>query len=313
MAAENPPYAIGADSHSAEVFRRAISSLLGGVTGVADGGIVNATDLQVSAGSGNSINVAAGECWIPGNSEGTKMGAYYAYNDATVNLGITPSGSGIVFAIVVASVNDQAYTGNPSYTGAPADDSWGLAVIQQLGSYPATPTNSLLLAQVQVPISASSSSSYTITDKRALNQLTVGLGEAGNPSGSLFGASGTVSGTTVAPLGSATTQFLRGGVTKVTSGSSGLQVPVAGEYLVIAGASFALNAGVAGTVFVGENGGTTAFTDSVSNAAGGPVTLSARASGILSLGAGAIVNTILASTGTPAYSASDLSIALLSV
>lgn len=171
MAAENPPMAIQADSHSAEVVRRSITSLLGGVTAGTPGGIVNVADLAVTAGSGNSLNVAPGEVWIPGNSQ-AHMGAYYGYNDGIVNLGVTPNGSNPLYAIVTASVNDQAYTGNPGV----ANNTWNLLLTQGTAApsptVPATPANSLLLATVLVPAAASSSAAYTITDNRVPVRIT---------------------------------------------------------------------------------------------------------------------------------------------
>lgn len=168
MAAENPPYAIAADSHGAELFRRAVASLLpsglGGLSG-ALGCVIGTGDMLVTAGAGNTVSVAAGEAWIPG-SVGAAQGLYYAYNDAAVSLTITPNASNPLYAIVTASVNDQAYSGNPGVTS----NEWGLLVTQGTPSsspvVPATPNDSLLLATILVPANASSSSSYTITDNR---------------------------------------------------------------------------------------------------------------------------------------------------
>ena len=97
MAAQNPAFCIQADAHSAELFRRAVGTLIGGNTLGTPGGCIAPADLAVTAGSGNSVSVATGECWIPGSSA-SHMGAYYGYNDATVNLGVTPNASNPLYA-----------------------------------------------------------------------------------------------------------------------------------------------------------------------------------------------------------------------
>jgi len=228
MASENPPFAIQADSHSSELFRRAICSLTGGVTNGTPGGVVAPADLAVTAGSGNSVNVAAGEVWVPGSSA-SHMGAYYGYNDAVVNIGTTPNASNPMYYIITATVNDQAYTGNDSSV---TNNTWN--VLATAGtpapspSVPATPANSLLLATVLVPASASSSSSYTIVDKRVF----VGMPNANrnNPAGIIVqtAASAVGVGYTQVTFGAAT-PVLKGGMTWTPSAFT---VPVAGLYSV---------------------------------------------------------------------------------
>jgi hypothetical protein len=213
-------YVIQADSYSAQNFRNAINSLLGpaarGLSG-GTGGVVNTGDLAVTAGSGNSVNVAEGECWV-GANQGSAQGLYYCYNDATVNLGITPSVSTIIYAIITMSVNDQAYSGNP---GVPSNTA-GLMVTQGT-SPPATPANSLLLASISVPISASSSAAYTITDERVSSQA--------NPAGRMYAETTATSipDSTVTNILHMVTDFALGGV---EISSSAITVPVAGIYRV---------------------------------------------------------------------------------
>lgn len=242
MAAENPPYAIQADSHGAELFRLAVASLLPrgvfGLTG-GQGGIVNSGDLAVTAGTGNSINVAAGSAWVPGN-QGAHQGLYYGFNDATVNEAITPNGSNPLVAIVTASVNDQAYSGNPGVT----NNQWGLLVTQGTpGSSPAIPTvpnNSLVLATILVPTSAASSAAYTIVPglgtivgttlsapKGYTSPVTIG-----EPSGRLGqAATQTLGSTGFQTLNMGSLSWLRGGMT-VGGSNASLIVPVAGIYTV---------------------------------------------------------------------------------
>jgi microcystin-dependent protein len=173
MTAENPPFAIEDQYHSAQLFRLALGSLLppgiGGLTG-ALGGVVNAGDLACSAGTGNSINVAEGQAWIPG-TQGPYQGLYFAFNDATVNLPITPNGSEPMYVLITATVNDTTYpAGNPTLPGG--SDQWGLLVTYGTPAatplVPATPHNSLLLSTWLIPASASSSASYTSGDNREI-------------------------------------------------------------------------------------------------------------------------------------------------
>ncbi len=226
MTAENPPIAIQADSHSAEVLRRALASLLGGVTVGNPGGVVAPGDLAVSAGAGNSLNVAAGEAWIPGNAQ-AHMGAYYGYNDGVVNLGVTPNASNPLYAIVTASVNDQAYTGNPGVT----NNTWNLLLTQGTAApspaVPATPANSLLLATVLVPANASSSASYTITDDRVFAGMPNAL--RNNPAGHMTQTAVTFFGTTWSLVTSMAADWVRGGM---SFASNLFTAPVTGVYRV---------------------------------------------------------------------------------
>ena len=240
MAAQNPAFCIQADAHSAELFRRAVGTLIGGNTLGTPGGCIAPADLAVTAGSGNSVSVATGECWIPGSSA-SHMGAYYGYNDATVNLGVTPNASNPLYAIVTASVNDQAYTGNPGVT----NNTWNLLLTQGTAApsptVPSTPANSLLIAQILVPANAASSAAYTITDKRVF----VGMPNAlrNNPCGRLYGAGGQAMNTGVnATITLASTSFLRGGMT--ASGGNSLVVPVAGLYQVEGAVTYSGSSGI---------------------------------------------------------------------
>jgi hypothetical protein len=171
------------------------------------------------------------------------MGPYYGYNDAVVNAGITPNGSNPLYAIVTASVNDAAYTGNPGVTAG----TWNFLVTQGTAApsptIPATPANSLLLAVVLVPAAASSSAAYTITDSRTLLSIGNYLDIRGNPTGRLFASTQTViaSGVGGAQVTGMTTDFLRGGMTVA---SNSLVVPVAGIYRVSASIEWQFSGGV---------------------------------------------------------------------
>jgi hypothetical protein len=163
--AASVPYAVQGASHGAELFRRAVASALHpGVAALdnARGGVVNSGDLAVTAGTGNTLNVAAGQAWIPG-TQGADQGLYYALASAAVTgMAVTPNASNPLVVLVTASVNDVAYTGNPGVTS----NEWDLLITQGTAAaspaIPATPDNSLVLATVLVPTNASAASSYTI-------------------------------------------------------------------------------------------------------------------------------------------------------
>ncbi len=164
MTAQSPPYALQAGSHPAELFRRAISTLIG-----SGGGVVGANDLLVTQnGVANmSVNVAGGlpggEVWIDGTTSAAQ-GYYYAYNDATLNLAVAASNpTNPRIDIAVAQVQDAAYTG--------AVNSFQLAIVTgtPAGSpvAPATPVSSLKLANIAVAALATTVVTANITDTRS--------------------------------------------------------------------------------------------------------------------------------------------------
>ncbi|MHB8671815.1 MAG: hypothetical protein ACYDAD_14855, partial [Acidimicrobiales bacterium] len=122
-------------------------------------------DLAVTAnGTPNmSVNVAAGEIWIPGSIT-TRQGLYYGLNDASVNLTITPSDpTNPRNDLVVATVQDAQYAG--------ATNTWLLQVIAGTPAGtpldPTVPANSYKLARVVVAANAASIVSGNITDLRS--------------------------------------------------------------------------------------------------------------------------------------------------
>lgn len=172
-----------------------------------------------------SVNVAAGQVWIPGQSS-ANQGMYYALNDATVNLAIAaadPSHPRI--DVVYASVQDAAYAG--------ATNLWVLGV--QTGtpapspSPPAIPVSSIALANVAVAANATSITSGNITDQRVLAQSATGFSTRNTPAGRISISSGftTTAGSWVLNNLLGTTTYLLGGM---TAGSGLLTVPVAGVY-----------------------------------------------------------------------------------
>ncbi len=156
MAEQNPPYVIASGSHSAEEFRRAIGSLVPGNASQ----VVTASDMAVTQnGTPNmSVNIAAGQAWIYGTSA-SAQGAYYCFNDATVDLAISASDpSNPRIDAIVAQVQDAAYAGSTDawrlfvVTGTPTTG----ATLSNLNGAGAVPASSLVLAYVLVPAAATS-------------------------------------------------------------------------------------------------------------------------------------------------------------
>lgn len=147
---------IDAVSTDADALRRTYKLLAGGQQGV-----INDTDLKVTAGSGMQSVTAAGDGLINGSSNSVTQGAYGIKNDASVTLThstadpTNPRNDLVGIKIedaFYAGVNKQAtlviVTGTPA--PSPAD--------------PATPANWLPLTRVRV--NAGASTLGTITDLR---------------------------------------------------------------------------------------------------------------------------------------------------
>lgn len=179
MALENPSYVQQASSHNASLFRQAAQSMINGT------GVVGANDLSVTQnGTPNmSVNVAAGMIWIPGTlgsttgmptnqtsqsayglpATFTAQGSYCAYQDATVNLGITAADpTNPRFDLIVAAQQDAQYAGSNNQpvlsvvTGTPAPSP----------AVPAPPASSVVLAVIQVLAGVTSIVTGNILDVR---------------------------------------------------------------------------------------------------------------------------------------------------
>lgn len=199
MTANSPPYALQAGSHSAQLFRQAISTLLNPA-----GGIVGSGDLAVTQnGTPNmSVNVAGGApgsgggIWIPGTTSAGVQGLYYGFNDAVANLAIAASNpTNPRIDVPIAQVQDAAYAG--------ATNSFQLAVVTgtPAGSpaVPSLPASSLALANVAVAANATTIVTANITDKRALIAGAAGtVGPGAWSAASLAGGVSTGSGAQVA-------------------------------------------------------------------------------------------------------------------
>lgn len=162
MAAQNPPWAVTGVAESAETARRAIRSIMGGP------GVVGQGDLFVQAQStpNNTVQIAAGEVWIPGTSQ-TYQGNYYARNDATVNLTISANSSGLTrYDLICAQMVDTDYTSGSM--------GWSLIVVTGTpgSGPPAVPTSATTLAQITVASGFSSITNANITDIRTRATVT---------------------------------------------------------------------------------------------------------------------------------------------
>lgn len=157
MTLHNPVW-LHADSYDAVDFRNSLSSLLSST-----GGIVGSGDYQVTApASGMSVNVAAGQVWVPG-TQAANQGQYYMLNDGTISVTVPaadPTNPRI--DLIVAQVIDTQY-GGASNTGEVVDVSGTPAPSP---AAPAAPANSITLAQVYVGAGVTSITSGNITDER---------------------------------------------------------------------------------------------------------------------------------------------------
>jgi hypothetical protein len=128
-------------------------------------GIVAATDLAVTqraAGANLSVDVAAGACWVAGDTNVARQPTYRCLNDATVNKGIAPDPSNPRRVLVVAQITDEGFAG----TGR----NWQIVAIHGTPAasptLPATPASALPLADIAVAANATSITNANITDKR---------------------------------------------------------------------------------------------------------------------------------------------------
>lgn len=154
--------------YNAREYRRWLEKMLGLdlSAGTLPGGVFRSPDLQVQAlGTPNmTVNVTAGGAAVKGSQSATQ-GAYFAYNDAVVNVPITPADSVNPRADLVGiRIQDKEYgdavdqcavvplTGVPA--GSPVEPTW--------------PNNFLPLARIDVPAAVTSITTGRITDRRRL-------------------------------------------------------------------------------------------------------------------------------------------------
>lgn len=167
MALRTPPSWLQNGSHPAENDRLTTQALWKTT------GIVNATDLAVtqSVTPAMTAQVAAGYGVIIGTTQ-TNMGAYMAYNDGITTVTLTTANPTLPrIDLVCVTVNDSYYTG-----------SLNSVIFQVIAgtpnaspTVPATPANSLALAQIAVAANATSIVNANITDLRVLTTTSVGI------------------------------------------------------------------------------------------------------------------------------------------
>lgn len=186
MSVEVSPLYQQAGSVSAEQLRRGTTDGMlsrngSWAIGTTSGGVFPASgELAVAApGSGLSVNVAAGVCWVPGSASfATTPGGYYLRNTATLNVtGFVANATNPTIYAVVATINDAAYHGATNngviqaISGTPSSG----ATLTNLTGAPAIPDASLLLAWVLVPANATNIITADILNwyqlgKNAVNQ-----------------------------------------------------------------------------------------------------------------------------------------------
>ena len=160
MAVETNPGFLQAGSYAAELLRRSITYLLarGATVGSVTGGLVAATDCQVTAGSGMQILTAPGEVVVPQNYSATGGGVYCRVSSSNASAVAASDPSNPRIDMVAAQVKDAAYSGAENsfsivyLTGEPKAG----ATLGNLTGAPALPKSAVALAYVLVPSKASS-------------------------------------------------------------------------------------------------------------------------------------------------------------
>ena len=184
------PFALQNGSHSADLFRQAVSSLVPG-----NGGLVSAGDLKVTATGTPSMNVlvGVGRAWIPGTNVGNVAGGnfssqamYYGQNEAAYTASVTTSDPiNPRIDVVYVAVQDAQYSGSSNAgviavaTGVPTSGA------TYPTNAPAIPANAIALAWINVAANAASilNANITqlapaITNIRHVEYLRVGQADA---------------------------------------------------------------------------------------------------------------------------------------
>jgi len=166
------------ENSSAEIARRTIFALLqrGSTVGSVVGGLIGATDCQISAGSGMQAIVAPGEAIVSGSSSATQSG-YYVRVSAAATLTISPASESLprVDGIYLV-IKDSAYTGSENEAllyvaeGTPTAS----ATLTNLLGKAAAPTSSLLLGFVLVPAKAKNIEGADVSNRAKTVALGVG-------------------------------------------------------------------------------------------------------------------------------------------
>ena len=232
MALRTPPSWLQNGSHPAENDRLTTQALY------ATTGIIGSTSLAVTQnGTPNmSVNTAVGWAAIVGTST-TTQGTYVSYNDAVVNAAIaTAPATNSRIDLVCLTVNDAYYSG--STNNIVVNVVTGTAAASPVA--PATPANSIALAQVLVGTSVTSILTANITDVRV--QTTTNL-----PVVSLTGTQTLTNKTLTSPVinGGVVTSLLEGANTVASAATGTINFDVITSsvwyYTTSASANFTLN------------------------------------------------------------------------
>jgi len=143
----------------------------GGTVGSVIGGLVAASDLQITAAvSGLKVEVAAGEVYVPGSSSATQSG-YYVRNSATATLTFgAADGTNPRIETVIARVKDKAYTGTEDLAEIAfvAGTATAGATLSNLNGKGAVPASSYVLGYVLVPAKATSLTNTEVKNTSAV-------------------------------------------------------------------------------------------------------------------------------------------------
>lgn len=162
MAPQNPPYALqNSSGHTAELFRRAVGSILNPA-----GGVVGLTDCAVTANStpNGAVNVAPGQLWIPGQTS-TYQGMYYALNNSTYSVTVPSTGAQGRIDYIIAQIQDAQYAGTTN-TFSIIDLQGTPSASPVPPSLPPTSASAIVLATITLPLGVSSVQPNYITDSR---------------------------------------------------------------------------------------------------------------------------------------------------
>lgn len=151
-------------------------------------GIVGANDLKVTeraAGVNLSVDVAAGACWVLGDTSAVSQPNYRCRSTGVVNLTITPDASNPRKVLILAQVTDAGFAG--------ATRKWELTALHGVpaGSpvEPTVPDSAFVLALVDVTAGDTSIANSQITDRRTFAEIGSGNLSAGAeafPVGSVY-------------------------------------------------------------------------------------------------------------------------------
>lgn len=159
-----------------------VGTVAGGILGCIDA-VTLSGDLVVSAGGSLTINIAPGECIVPGSLlYASAVSGYYLRNSSTLNVSLnTPNPSNPRIDLVCATVNDATYhgaTNNGVIQAVPGVATSG-ATLSNLSGAASLPDASLLIGYVLVPAAADSIVSGDIGDHRSPLALGVGPVDTG--------------------------------------------------------------------------------------------------------------------------------------